>query len=162
MTSDTTRGEVTKPSSSPHLLPPLPNLIEKCLLPPSHLSHRPTGRRERFTRSGQGMFSSSSIVHSQENERDHLAMTKRQKGKSSIREEERLSADDSRQFSYLEKLKNETGIRGTHHEDEAPSGEWTPFGCCNQTECDHLRVASQQRSNVVDQEECLPCLGSSA
>ena len=33
----------------------------------------------------------------------------------------------------------------SHHGDAAPSGEWTPSGCCSQTECGHPPAACQQR-----------------
>ena len=31
----------------------------------------------------------------------------------------------------------------SHHGDAAPSGEWTPSGCCSQTECGHPPAACQ-------------------
>lgn len=45
-----------------------------------------------------------------------------------------------------------------HREGATQGVGSTPFECCNQTKCGHLRVASQRRSVVAGQVECPPCL----
>src|ERR1700712_1596770 len=46
------------------------------------------------------------------------------------------------------------------HEDGAPSARSTPSECCSQIEYVHLPTACRRKSDAVDLEECLPCLGS--
>ena len=37
-----------------------------------------------------------------------------------------------------------------HRASGAPSGAWTPSGCCSRPKCDHPRAAYRRRSNVAD------------
>ena len=61
---------------------------------------------------------------------------------------------------YLMSFECELGQITFLHEDEAPSEEWTPSGCCSRREYVRPRAAFRQRSNAADQEEFLPCPGS--
>ncbi len=47
-----------------------------------------------------------------------------------------------------------------HHEDEGPSGEWTPFGCCSRSTYGHPPIAYQQRSIAAGPVEYPPYPGS--